>query len=687
MQSERINVNDFRVSTLFNGKIATVKHGKRTRYVNAWVGFDTETYANDQYGYIVMWTCALHYNGRMVTVWGRTADEAIHFFAGLSAALSLDENRRLVVYVHNYSYDYVFIRNFCIESWGVPAASLAVKTHRYIAMHYANGIEFKDSYILAQCSLEKWAHDLGAEVQKATGKWDYTKRRTPATPLTDDEIDYACADAEALALCVQLKAAQGGYGVGSVPLTATGFARDAARTAAFADGWRDVVHQLDMTFAQYDRCSRTFQGGITHGNRYEIARVHHGVVSYDFASSYPYVLCVEKFPMSKWVRARYSLQAIMQQSNDYAFMFDLVLIDAKVKSGVVMPPIPQSKCTHIDNGAKFDNGKLLSARMVCIPVNEIDLQIYLDAYDYSGLDFGLASDTGFAHGDVYTCTKDYLPRWFVDMVQRFFHDKTVKKGADQQQYMYAKGLLNSFYGMCAQRPVRPDIFENYDAPAGEEWQVQQRQDPKEQYSEYLGRYNYFLPYQWSMYVTSYARRNLMELGRCCRLWLYCDTDSVKGLEWDLTAVEDYNKRVLRKLKQRGIKPVEFDGRTYCMGIAEHDADYSEFITLGAKRYAYRDAKDGKLHITVAGVPKAGVEALQDDIYKFSRGLVFHDTGKLVPEYHTQQGITTADIDGCTVRVGSWVNLVAADYALDMTDTYDRLLDMPAEWLQDGLFDI
>lgn len=674
----RVQASDF-TGDIFGSKIRTVKHGRRLRYVQAWVSFDTETYADAAAGWIVAWSSTISYQGEQVTVWGRTVDEALDYFDLLARVLSLGEYRRLPVYVHNFSYDYMFLRNFLLERWGVPASSLAVKTHRYITMAFHCGIEFKDSYILAQCSLAKWARDLGASTQKAMGSWEYDRLRTPSTPLTPEEVNYVCADAEALTECVQLKAAQASYGVGSIPLTATGYARDAARNAAFADAWQERVHVLDMSYPLYERCSRTFWGGMVHGDRHQVGMVLHDVLGFDFASSYPFVMCVEKFPCTRWVRAYYSLEEILRQSGNYAFMCDLILIDARIKPGRPMPPIPQSKCTMADNRAVWDNGKLIRASIISIPVNEIDLQLYLDNYDYDRAEVGLYTDKGFAAGDVYTCKKDYLPRWFVQTICSYFRDKTMLKGSDAQQYQYAKALLNSQYGMCAQRPVRPDVLEDFEAPPGEEWSIRQTQDPAEQYAEYLGRYNYFLPYQWGMYVTAYARRNLYKLGACCSNWIYCDTDSVKGTGWDMAAVASYNEEVRRKLKRRGISPILFNGREYAMGIAEHDATYSEFITLGAKRYAYRDAEDGQLHITVAGVPKAGVEVLQNDIYKFARGLVFHDTGKLMPEYHTEAGIRERTVEGCRVRIGSWINLVPADYLLDMTDRFDSLLDVPLEW--------
>lgn len=665
----RVNVNDYDVRDTFAGRVQTVKAGRKLRYVNAWCALDTETYADADAGWIVFWSICMEYRGQSVTVWGRTPEELCGQLSRLCSALDLSENRRMVFYVHNYSYDYVFLRNFLNQAFGEPVKSLAVKPHRYINMIWSNGIEIKDSYILAQSSLEKWGKDLGAG-RKSVGQWDYNKRRTPETPLTDDELNYGCTDVELLAECVRLKALQGGYGVGSIPLTATGYARDAARAAAFATDWRDKVNRMDMDLDIYLRCSATFQGGMTHGSRWHVGSVLRDLSSYDFASSYPYVMCVEKFPASKWVRARYSMRQILADAENYGFLFDLVILDAEIKPGHPMPPISQSKCTYVDNLSEWDNGKLLKAQIVVIPSTEIDLQIYLDHYTGT-FQVGLMRDR-FQLGEVYTCRKDYLPRWFTDTIQSYFHDKTMLKGSDPQQYQYAKGLLNSQYGMCAQYIIRPDIIENEDGT----WTTRQQAEPDKILAEHYGKRNYFLPYQWAPYVTAYARRNLYQLGSCCRQWIYCDTDSVKGSGWDLDALAEYNAGVDRKLATRGILPVEFNGKIYRMGIAEHDADYSEFITLGAKRYAYREKQTGKLGITVAGVPKRGVQALNNDIYNFSRGLVFHDTGKLVPEYHMHQGITETEADGCRIQIGSWINLVPADYLLDMTDRYDDLLDIP-----------
>ena len=59
-----------------------------------------------------------------------------------------------------------------------------------------------------------------------------------------------------------------------------------------------------------------------------------------------------------------------------------------------------------------------------------------------------------------------------------------------------------------------------------------------------------LPYQWGVWITSYAMSNLFELGSCCKIWLYSDTDSVYGIGWDKNKVKKYNKKLAKKRLKR-----------------------------------------------------------------------------------------------------------------------------------------
>lgn len=84
-------------------------------------------------------------------------------------------------------------------------------------------------------------------------------------------------------------------------------------------------------------------------------------------------------------------------------------------------------------------------------------------------------------------------------------------------------------------------------------------------------------------------------------------------------VDEYNKSVLERIKnvcnERNIdinkfKPKDVKGKERWIGIFDNDGNYSEFITQGAKKYAYRDKDDNEIHITVAGVPKKRCKSIK-----------------------------------------------------------------------------
>ncbi|MEE1059226.1 MAG: hypothetical protein U0K92_07580 [Treponema sp.] len=80
--------------------------------------------------------------------------------------------------------------------------------------------------------------------------------------------------------------------------------------------------------------------------------------------------------------------------------------------------------------------------------------------------------------------------------------------------------------------------------------------------------------------------------------------------FDEKIIKDYNLQVVEKLKkvahEHGVNvkrfaPEDKNGQRHILGIFEKDAEYEEFITQGAKKYAYKQY--GEIHITVSGIPK------------------------------------------------------------------------------------
>ena len=164
-----------------------------------------------------------------------------------------------------------------------------------------------------------------------------------------------------------------------------------------------------------------------------------------------------------------------------------------------------------------------------------------------------------------------------------------------------------------------------------------------------------MSFSYGVWVTAYARRNLLEnVLQLDDYVIYCDTDSVKlASGYDKNIILNYNKSVIDKLKKvsddlkidfKRFSPKDINGNNHTLGLfeKEYTSDdktftYKEFKTLGAKKYAYRTTDD-KVKITVSGVPKKGAAALNNDLDNFSDDLVFkyEDTGKNILLYNDMQ---------------------------------------------------
>lgn len=171
-------------------------------------------------------------------------------------------------------------------------------------------------------------------------------------------------------------------------------------------------------------------------------------------------------------------------------------------------------------------------------------------------------------------------------------------------------------------------------------------------------YSNLIYYATGLWVTSYSRRNVfltalkIGAGRGKKFTddqeIYIDTDSIKFIGDHTKIFQEYNRSVIDKYKAvikhypeftlDDFMPKDINGIKHPIGFFEFDGHYDEFITLGAKKYAYRDEKG--LHITCAGVAKSGVKALNDDIREFHKGKVFgyKDSGKLTHIYIDNQPV-------------------------------------------------
>ena len=127
-----------------------------------------------------------------------------------------------IVYIHNFSYEFQFLRNV-LDFTEV----FAREKRKPIYAKYAT-YTFRCSYMLTRQSLDSWAKNEKLPIKKLTGNLDYNVIRTPKTPLTEDEINYCINDV--LVMYYGLLKYKEKYGhLNDIPLTQTGGVRKIIR--------------------------------------------------------------------------------------------------------------------------------------------------------------------------------------------------------------------------------------------------------------------------------------------------------------------------------------------------------------------------------------------------------------------------------------------------------------------------
>lgn len=660
-------------NVMYSTRTGKISGGGKS-FSDAIIMADSETSKKRKRGayhnHVCAWTISIRaFNQNIVTLYGKRPDNFCECLQKIRDHLSGDN---VVVYFHNLPYDWVFFELFLFEKFGTPDKQLNIRSHYPLFVTFENGIQLRDSLILAQRSLEKWAADLEVEHQKSVGKWDYDKiRYQKGNDFTPDELEYIEHDTLAGVECIQKTLDALGKKIYTAPYTSTGIVREEVRKKGKQNNARALFERIAPTYEQYKKLEQLFHGGFTHGNRHLIEELIESLVQcFDFASSYPFVMLTEKYAMEKFHPFDDCRLEDILKSKDHAFMFKLILIKPHLKSDFEPMPVLQfSKCKTIN--ALQDNGRILKADYVELYTNEVDARLIRNMYDW---------DSEMCV-EVETAYKDYLPRWFTDYIFELFRLKCELKGGDPVLYALAKARLNSMYGLTCQHSIKETIEENYITG---EFTPDDTKDEKEEYQKYLDNKNNILPYFWGCWVTSYAMSNLFELGKCIKEdgkishWIYSDTDSIYSDAWDIEKVGAYNERAKQKLRDNNYGPVVINGREFWLGVAEHkekEDDYTQFVVNGAKRYCGRCVDDGKIHITVAGVPKKGAAALKDNIKKFKKGFIFPGsvTGKKEHKYFYVDKIYKDRHGNLT---GHSIDLSPCNYKLDKVKIEDP------DWFQE-----
>ena len=661
-------------------------------YYNIPCGFDIETtsttHNNEKTAFAYIWMFGMVDQTNII--YGRTWEEFLNVCQLLKQNLDLHEKKRLIIYVHNLGYEFQFMRKYF--TW---LEVFAVAERKPIKAFCDLGIEFRDSYILSGFSLANTAKNLVShKVNKLVGDLDYSLIRHQKTPLTPIELSY-CKNDIAVILAYISEQMEIYGNITKIPLTNTGRVRNHVRNECYYTSknhrksskskyfkYRRVMKDLTLDRDSYIQLRRAFMGGFTHANALHVNQTLSNVSSIDFTSSYPAVMVSEMFPMSRFKQVDNitDRKTFDEYLIKYSMVFDVKFTNLKTKI-TQETYFSESKAISATKTI-INNGRVVSAEEFIITLTDVDFEIANNVYTWEQLEL---SNVRIAH-------KNYLPKSVVKSILDLYQDKTTLKDVkgSETEYMLSKCMLNSIYGMCVTDIVKDNAV--YDT----EWKVE-KVNIDDEIDNYNNSKTRFLFYAWGLWVTAYARRNLwtgiLSVGND---YIYSDTDSLKLFNYNnhIPYIETYNANIIKKLElmcdyfkfdKKLLSPKTQDGTIKTIGIWDFEGTYSNFKTLGAKRYMDYDGK--KPTITIAGLSKQNgmnylLENSNNDInavfksFDDTLNIPADRTGKMTHTYIDQEFkhlVTDYQVNTCQVNPLTSIHLEKCEFTLSISDQYKNFL--------------
>ena len=656
------------------------KRNKGSEVVNVFAAFDIETSTvwksdinTDAHSFMYIW----QYQIEDYLIKGRTWEEWIELLAVLKTGLEeygcLEKTAKtpvMVTWIHNAAFEFTFISglyHFRDEECFFRDA------RKPIYFRMMDCFEFRCSYIQSNLSLAALTKQTGVKLKLSGQKFDYNKVRFPWTELSAFEEEYTTTDVESLVKAMKIRIQKSGDTLLTVPLTSTGYVRRECK-ASLKDRYLEInemkPYKGENGVRVYRLLRAAFRGGNTHGNRYYVGHICNDVYSYDIASSYPTQQLTKKFPMKpfKWLDGDLSVERVfMFIGLGYAVVGEYHFTGIRLKNPKEpIPYISLSRCEA--RNFRLDNGRILHADYIEISLTEIDLQIIFETYDYDKIEIV----------QCMVAQKDYLPIEYRNVIQDYYNKKTALKGDDTEEgkyiYMKSKNMLNSVYGMSATDPIHQEIKYNggdyirsgYDSMTAEEIEKALK--------------GAAFPYQWGVYTTAYARQQLQDAIKLCGdKIIYCDTDSVKT-KGDVS-IDQLNDALKKKAAAVGAFADDMHGKRHYIGLFEADGHYQQFITQGAKRYAY--IKDnGKMGVTVAGVSteineETGVSFAVEELKtlkRFKPGMKWIKAGGTQAVYNDSDDFDYPDPEtGKSIHISKNVAIIPTTYIMTHSRDYNLLL--------------
>lgn len=656
------------------------KYNKRYFYIGA--GFDTETTTDieNNVAFVYIWQFTIG----NVTYISRYIEKLAMFTRILSGVIK--KKAKLLVYGANISYDFQFIKHIVSNQITFAFAS---EQRKIITYELNNNIIFQDVLGVWGSSLAKCTEYTTRK--KLIGDLDYTKYRTPKTPLSRKELMYCIHDTLICSeLCIKAFETYTKQGK-KIPLTGTGIVRNELKDSYSKVEKKIAIEELQSYYEHQKNYNilrqYLYSGGLTHSNCNYVGLIMKNVICYDIESSYPSQM-LKNFPAGQLVHA-FTDWELMKNHKHWFMRVKLLNVSAKTDHTLISKhkiiqgyDSETQKAVILADNAVYDNGRLFACTSCELFINEIDFENIKKIYNFS-----------LEIIDCWYFTKSAkINKKLYDMVVKYYKLKTILKREGKNntlEYKEAKAKLNSLYGMLCTQIYSRDLVYNTDT--GEFEKIEK--DWKKCNKTFM---NCFVGY----WVSAYARQQLVNIiATFPENVVQYDTDSIYAIDPD-GKIKDYVEKFNEEKRKFNLQRTN-DTDLCNLGIWDYDGEYKEFCGYGAKRYAGIKAKDNKLKITWAGGvssdikqqfrvdKKLGRISKDTTIFEYLKNFeCFEITSKKCAKYIDEP--TTIIIDGKQTVIKSCVVMGLATFktqlAVELEELKNKTSDLRDEYIKKFLFE-
>lgn len=602
---------------------------------------DTETsHTNDNtIGWVYHFAINVGYN----IYRGRNITDLINILIAIGEMYNTNDRNRLIIYVHNLSYDIVYLEHHIDYYIGIKSR-LDIKSRKVLSVVLENGLELRCSYLLTGMSLDKFAKEMNTEHKKLTGAVNHNIIRYPISKLQITDILYMYNDITCLVEGLSKKMKKDNHTSCDIPYTKTGYVREYCKRKVKNDtAYKKLFIETKLDIETYRKLEKAYKGGYTHSSyKYRNKVVSGDIAHYDFRSHYPSVLMLEKYPMSKFKidNSIVSISGIKRSVKSKAMLVTFSITNAVLKDDRYFPLLQVTDTINSGVSKKNivnNNGRVQVLKgTATYTLTGEDFLLVTEMYNYSSI----------AVHEVISSIKGKIPVYLREAILEFFVGKTKYKDIDDYMCAHNKTLLNSLYGMLCTKLVRNEIevnekFEPHIKPL-------QTEEMEKILNKYYKNKNSFCMYQIGVWVTAYARKWLFDYFKAIgeENVLYCDTDSAFFIrnEENVKRIDELNNYWYNKaMKEKAY--IKYNNKIVTFGafIDEND-NIVKFKTLHAKCYACIN-KYNRLSVTIAGVSKNGrnkntIANELGDIDNLSDKFVFVDCGGTTSKYNNVSEICT-----------------------------------------------